>query len=309
MKRHGCRAALLTVVFAASASISAADQGFILYCGWDYNLKKQSWDIFKVPASGGTATGVVVQPADQVYPFIFPKEKAFGYLVEKSGTEVREIFKYDLDSRAVVPLGLSVRANTTCQVSPDGRQLACADAVGTYNQIVVFDLASKERQQITALKNDCLDPSWSPDGKRLVYWTGGGQDIIAGESKPKGNHLAIYNFESKVHNLLTKVPGNYDAYPRWSPDGKWVAFHRKTSGGDWHIWLIRPDGTEQTQLTIGKGEKSHPTWSPDSKQIAFQLYRSDPDAYDICTVSIETKDIMQVTNTDKIDEQQPIWLP
>ncbi|MBK8303307.1 MAG: PD40 domain-containing protein [Chloracidobacterium sp.] len=52
--------------------------------------------------------------------------------------------------------------------------------------------------------------------------------------------------------------------PRWSPDGKWVAF---TAGGQ--IWTMKPDGSDRKQVTKLSSGGGQPVWSPDGKWIAF----------------------------------------
>ncbi|MCL4488913.1 MAG: hypothetical protein M1570_12385 [Chloroflexi bacterium] len=216
----------------------------------------------------------------------------------------------DLETGVTEDLGLSTDESTRCQVSPDQHQLACDDSEhGKHPQIVVFDLATKQRRTITSFRNDCQDPTWSPDGKSLVYWIGNAPEQIGKEVKPAGNHLAIYSFETGEHHLLTKAAGSYDAYPSWSPDGQWISFHRKgQSRGEWNIWMIRPDGSELMQLTAGKVENTYPSWSPDSKQIAFQCYRRKSGTYDICAVEVANKRVYSVTNNPKIDAWQPVWI-
>ena len=45
--------------------------------------------------------------------------------------------------------------------------------------------------------------------------------------------------------------------PAWSPDGAWITFESRREGGA-DIWVMRPDGTEQTRLTSGAGDETHP---------------------------------------------------
>jgi Tol biopolymer transport system component len=45
---------------------------------------------------------------------------------------------------------------------------------------------------------------------------------------------------------LTADPG-IEGLPAWSPDGQWIAF-LSDAGGNWGIWIIRSDGSEQRHL-------------------------------------------------------------
>jgi dipeptidyl aminopeptidase/acylaminoacyl peptidase len=57
--------------------------------------------------------------------------------------------------------------------------------------------------------------------------------------------------------------------PRWSPDGKWLAFTSARVGDKNQIFAIRPDGGEAIQLTKSETAISGFEWSPDATQIAF----------------------------------------
>jgi Tol biopolymer transport system component len=297
---------LIGIVFEGRPALS--EDAVLVFSGWNFDNKSARWDLYRTSLSGESKI-LVTSNLDETYAFAFPDGKSVGYLVETPGREITHIHRVDIQSGATQSLDLSLNVATRCQVSPDQKKLACDDNIEGHSQVVVFDLETKQKKQITYLHNDCQDPSWSPDMKNLVYWTGGGEDRVGKESKPRGNHLAIYNFETGENHLLTRENGAYDAYPHWSNDGQWIAFHRKgKSRGVWNIWMIHPDGTEATQLTDGKYENTYASWSPDSKQIAFQCYRPDPDAYDICAVEVATKRAYSITNTKKVDERQPIWL-
>ncbi len=297
--------AVLSALF--PRSVYAADDSVLLFSGWDYKNKQTKWDIYRTTLTGDSKV-VVNSPASESYVFSFPGGRSAGYLLERP-KEQYEIFKVDLESGQSTSTGITIGTDTRCQVSPNQKELACDDRDRTLSQIVVFDLATKEKKQITSFKNNSQYPSWSPDGEKLVYWTGAEAAQVGKDAKPKGIHLAIYSFETNESSLLTKEPRAYDAAPQWSPDGKWIAFERKgKSRGEWNIWVIRPDGTEATQLTNEKFENTYPVWSPDSKQLAFQCYRRNSDTFDICGVEVSTKRGFSVTDTPKVDERQPAWI-
>ncbi|MDB5242539.1 MAG: amidohydrolase, partial [Spirosoma sp.] len=49
--------------------------------------------------------------------------------------------------------------------------------------------------------------------------------------------------------------------PAWSPDGNWIVFHSFWDG-NYHIWMVRKDGSQRQQLTSGPYDDREPHWSP-----------------------------------------------
>jgi hypothetical protein len=41
--------------------------------------------------------------------------------------------------------------------------------------------------------------------------------------------------------------------------------------------------------------------------LAILCYQRKPDAFDLCVVDVESKQVRQVTNTPKLDERHPVW--
>ena len=59
-----------------------------------------------------------------------------------------------------------------------------------------------------------------------------------------------------------------DSYPRWSPDGRLIAFVSKRDGNS-EIYTMHPDGTAQTRITNDPGFDAYASWSPDSRYLVF----------------------------------------
>jgi Tol biopolymer transport system component len=104
-------------------------------------------------------------------------------------------------------------------------------------------------------------PSWSPDGKRLVY-------RFASEQK---RGLRIIELGTNRIVELTHGPSN-DNFPAWSPKGDRIAFVSDRDG-NFEIYSIRPDGTDLRRLTRSPGADAHLAWSPDGQWIAFASTR------------------------------------
>ncbi len=107
------------------------------------------------------------------------------------------------------------------------------------------------------------NPVWSPDGTRILFerTVGGAKDIFVINADGSG-----------VANLTQGANGD-DYSPRWSPDGKYIAFvserNYTTSGAD--VFVMEADGRNPTLVDV---KADGPSWSPDSAKLAYGTYKS-----------------------------------
>lgn len=91
--------------------------------------------------------------------------------------------------------------------------------------------------------------------------------------------------------------------PRWSPDGRWIAYWVRSDNGSNQIFVMRPDGSARRQLTFGNSPALHPAWSPDGSQIVFAGNR------DLWVVPIAGGTPERLTNDPAFVAHAPVWSP
>jgi dipeptidyl aminopeptidase/acylaminoacyl peptidase len=94
----------------------------------------------------------------------------------------------------------------------------------------------------------------------------------------------------------------------WSPDGKTVAFISNLSGRN-NVWTVPSQGGWPMQVTVSDQRQTQPSWSPDGKWIAYISDYDGDEQWDIFLVSPKTGQLVNLTNTREISEEDPTWSP
>jgi Tol biopolymer transport system component len=122
----------------------------------------------------------------------------------------------------------------------------------------------------------------SPDGKTIVFELLG--DIYT---------LPISGGEAKL------IDGGmaFDSQPRFSPDGKWIAFLSDREGSE-NVWIMHPDGTEVKQVSKDpNNDFASPSWAPDGKYIFVSKANFGITTYEIWMYHVDGGAGVQVTKS------------
>jgi dipeptidyl aminopeptidase/acylaminoacyl peptidase len=92
----------------------------------------------------------------------------------------------------------------------------------------------------------------------------------------------------------------------WSPDGQQIAFTSDFSGRP-NLWKVRASGGWPVQLTQSDDRQYNGVWSPDGKWIVYQQDRAGDELWDLYAVPSDGGEVINLTNTPTIREQDPRW--
>jgi len=221
---------------------------------------------------------------------------------------------------------LGLRA-TSPRWSPDGSALALLSprssgepGVAPGNQVFTLPSGGGEARRVTNLEG-IREFAWSPDGKRMVcvvrvvanvaggtrnneagpifrrYARGSYKADGPGYADGRRGHLFIVDVDTGKSTQITS--GDWDDLkPRWSPDGRRIAFvsDRDSGPGEFEtwksdVWVVDAEGGEPERLTANPFVDGSPEWSPDGRQIAWLGHPTQEEYARVCVAPSDRRDV------------------
>ncbi len=210
---------------------------------------------------------------------------------------------------------------------------------GRFKEIFVSHLDGSEKFQVTDNHTINLSPTWSPDGKAILYSSfkdrnqtlflfelysgkeikftprGGGrylsgkfspdgQSIVASLEKNGNTNLYLLDRTGNQIRQLTNNSG-IDVSPAWSPDGKQIVFV-SDRGGSPQIYIMDAAGGNARRLTYSGSYNTSPEWSPRGDRIVYTGRVGN--RFAVFTISADGGEPRKLTS-ESFDSEDPTWSP
>jgi hypothetical protein len=231
----------------------AVAAALLLSVAWGAVATAQEPEVAAPPA---TAEG---EPFVCALPRWSPDGKRIAFLRDAGRWDRQEVWTVNAEGTGLARVAAQLVQATDPSWAPDGQTIAISGRATRdgERQIWIADPrdAAKARQLTRTPGAKCF-PCFAPDGQRIIYVSASGVGIV--------------RLDGSDERLLVQVPPPDDQNaalyllgPRFSPDGRWIAFGPL---GQWprsRVWVAKSDGGDRVEVAGSEGAFNTLTWTPD----------------------------------------------
>ena len=275
-----------------------------------------------------------------------PDGSVLRFTVNDPKTNNRAIWQASVNGANLHPLlpGWSTSPNECCgNWTPDGRYFVfqarrdeTADIWAVRENAGLFHWSRQKPVQLTTGPMNVGDPVPSLDGTKLFVrgWQPRGElvrfDDKSGQFTPylsgisamgldfsRDGQWVAYNDDTDGTMWRSKIDGTQKlqlvfppmlAYlPKWSPDGKQIAFFGHPPGEPFQLYLIPAEGGSPELLYRTSTNSADPNWSPDGKSLVFGENSLNNQGSAVYVLDLKTRNVSKLPGSDGL--YSPRWSP
>ena len=170
--------------------------------------------------------------------------------------------------------------------SPNGREIVFdSDRTGAW-QVYTMHADGSDIDKITHMRGFTGEPSWSPDGSRIVF-------AHSSTGNPPFNVYTMDAEGGHVHRVTHSALD--EEVPKYSPDGRWIVFTGFPQTGAPALYLVRADGSHFHRLTPLRLHAFDGDWSPDGRRLVASTNADLPDSQ-VFTIRRDGSDVRLLTS-------------
>ncbi len=254
------------------------DGQWITYC----SMANGNWDIYKIPAKGGTPAPVTTDMAADREPAWSPDGTEIAYRSDRSGNW--DIYVITLATAEIRQLTYHPDDDSWPDWSPDGETIVFSSLRSGKRELYTIPAQGGEVTQITDVSSWAEYPEWRPQGDYLVfttlfdiytvnlkgtgfntliaspyrecepYWSPDGNEVVyIGQGNPKLGHNGseVFTIPFPPGDPVQVTNDNYrDGWPCFSPNGNYIAY--STHRGSWDIWITKYSKLSVEPTSLGR---------------------------------------------------------
>lgn len=231
------------------------------------------------------------------YPSLSPDGQSVVYSQYREDN-VYEIYELNIATGQATRLTDRLGVLNAPEISPDGKSIVFMRWTVASDQYQVWMMDRDGGNPRRVFKGDGWDPTWSPDGSRILF----------ASDRDGADQLYVGNVDGTHVHRISNLP-SFRGRSDWSSQNLIATY----SGASWarQIFVLDPDGSHQHKVSPPHGNSQGPSFSPDGQWIAFTAYYdhfNDINGCEIYIMRIDGSDLRRLTHNDYCD-YQPRWGP